>query len=158
MFSVYFLVRRYRPQEIAVWTRVAKQRPYNISVTFPEFCRYMTETNSSNLNDHFAPSMDLCHPCKMNYSFYGNFRNYSSDSNKLVNKFNVNRKFYRDESLHSTHEQTSRKLSKYYRLLSYREKVKLIGRIYDELLFYFTLYPNERNSLKKIMNIDLTIR
>ncbi len=152
------IVHRYRPKEIALWKRVARQHPYNISVTFAEFCRYIIENNSSSLNDHFVPSMDLCLPCAMNYSFYGNFRNYSSDSSQLIKKFKVNPKFYRDESLHKPHEQTSRKLSKYYQLLSNREKVNLIGRLYDELLFYFTLYPRERNSLKKIMDMDLIIK
>ncbi len=55
------IVHRYRPKENALWKRVARQHPYNISVTliFAEFCRYIIENNSSSLNDHFVPSMDI---------------------------------------------------------------------------------------------------
>ncbi len=134
-----------------------KLQEYNISVTFPEFCRYITESDSSELNEHFVPSMDICHPCLMNYNFYGNFRNYSQDSAQLIKKFKANPNFYRDESLHTSQDQTNQKLLQYYRQLTIREKVKLLGRLYDELLFYYTLYPSERNAHKLILGIDLAI-
>lgn len=148
---------RYRPNELKVWRKIVRNQEYNISVTFLEFCRYITETASSDMNEHFVPSMDLCHPCLMEYDFYGNFRNYSQDSTQLIKKFKTDPKFYRDESLHKPHEQTKRKLLKYYRQLSVRDKVKLMGRLYDELLFYYTLYPNEKHSHKHLLGIDLPV-
>ena len=88
-----FLVYRYRPVELRVWQKLVKTQPYNISVTFPEFCRYLVETDSTELNEHFVPSMDICHPCLMQYDFYGNFRNYSTDSEQLIKRFNTDSKF-----------------------------------------------------------------
>ncbi len=147
---------RYRPNELRVWKRVITVRDYNISVSFPEFCRYITETKSSEMNEHFVPSMDICHPCLMKYNFYGHFRNYSHDSAQLIKKFKADPKFYRDESLHQPHERTRQKLLQYYRQLTIREKLKLLGRLYDELLFYYTLYPSERNSHQLILGSDWT--
>ena len=131
--------------------------PFNISVTFSEFCRYITETNSSEMNEHFVPSMDICNPCLMEYDFYGNFRNYSTDARQLIKKFDTDPKFYRDESLHLPQDQTSKKLLRYYRTLTYREKTKLLGALYDEIMFYYTLYPSQRHSHMELLDIDIPI-
>ena len=34
--------------------------------------------------------------------------------------------------------------------------MKLLGRLYDELLFYYTVYPSERNSHQLILGFDWT--
>ena len=140
-----------------MWQQVFGVRPYNISVTFPEFCRYLSETDSKDLNEHFVPSMDVCHPCLVQYDFYGNFRNFSADSTQLIKKFDTDPKFYRDASLHRSRDQTRRKLLSYYQKLNHQDSVKLFGRLFDELLFYYTLYPSERNSHMELLRIDTPV-
>lgn len=148
------ILMRYRPAELLYWERTASQHLFNISVTFQEFVRYLVETNKEDMNEHIRPSMDICHPCLVKYDFYGNFKNYSSDVRQLIEKFKTNPKFYRDESLHAAPDQTSKKMAHYYKTLSYRDKLRLFGAWYDELLFYYTLYPAESDSHKKLLGIN----
>jgi len=148
------ILMRYRPAELLYWERTAKEHLFNISVTFPEFVRYLIETNVEDRNEHFQPSMHICHPCLVGYDFYGNFKNYSEDAKQLIQKFNTNPKFYQNKSLHPVAHQTNRKMARYYRTLSYRDKVQLLGAWYDELVFYYTLYPAEKDCHRKLLGIS----
>lgn len=151
------ILQKYRLKELKYWRFSYKTKPYNISVTFSEFIRYVVESSIPELNEHFQPMIDICHPCLIKYSFYGNFRNISHDVSALIKKFGTNPRFYRDESLHGSQEQTSLLLARYYNSLSHRQKVQLLGTWYDEILFYYTLYPSERGSHKHLLGIDIPV-
>ncbi len=144
------ILEQYRNSELHQWKA---RTNLNISVTFSEFVLYFIETAVMKMNEHFRPTLDLCHPCLIKYDFYGNFRNYSSDVAQLIEKFGTSREFYRDRSLHSSSEQTSRKMAAYYGRLSPRERVRLLGKLYDDLLFYYTLYPAERHSHYHLLGV-----
>ena len=88
------ILQKYRLAELKYWRFSYKTNPYNISVTFSEFIRYIVESNIPELNEHFQPMMDICHPCLIKYSFYGNFRNISHDVSALIKKFGTNPRFY----------------------------------------------------------------
>lgn len=149
------ILMQYRPNELLYWQKTS--RKFNISVTFTEFVRYLIETSKMELNEHFAPSTDVCHPCFVKFDFYGNFKNYSHDATALVSHLKANPKFYRDKSLHTSSEQTVNYLSRYYAQLSQRDKVQLFGSWYDELLFYYALYPSEKHHHKHLLGIDIDL-
>ena len=149
------ILEQYHEAELAYWrrTNTGGNIKLNISVTFPDFVRHFVETDVANLNDHYRPTIDICHPCIARFDFYGNFRNFSTDVAQLIKKFHTEPRFYRDQSLHSSSEQTSRLLTEYYRRLSHRDKVRLLGKLYDDLLFYYTLYPADRHSHYHLLGI-----
>ena len=149
-----FILTRYRPAEFRLWQGSPTA---TINVTFQEFVHYLIDVDSDDLNEHFRPSMDICHPCLLHYDFYGNFKNYSHDAAALIEKFKTNPKYYRDESLHTKQGQTFRFLDHYYSQLTHREKFKLLGAWYDELAFYYTLYPSEQPMHRALLGIDLSI-
>ncbi len=149
------ILKKYRPNELLYWQKTT--RKFNISVTFSEFVRYLVSTPKSELNEHFAPSMDLCHPCLLKFNFHGNFKNYSHDAKQIISRLKANPKFYRDKSLHTDSQQTVNYLSSYFSQLSPRDKMQLFGAWYDELLFYYTLYPSERYHYKELLGIDIDI-
>ena len=151
------MLQRYRPDELLYWQNMAQHKKLNISVTFSEFIRYLVDTDWTDLQEHFQPQIQVCHPCLVRYHFYGSFRNYSSDVAQLIEKFKTDPKFYRDESLHNSSEQTNRYLAHYYNKLPHREKLQLLGRWYDELAFYYTLYPSEKFSHFKLLGIHEVI-
>ena len=151
------ILQKYRPDKLLYWQNMAQHKKFNISVTFSEFIRYLVDTDWTDLQEHFQPQIQVCHPCLVKYNFYGNFRNYSSDVAQLIIKFKTDPKFYRNESLHNTLEQTNRYLADYYNMLLHREKLQLLGRWYDELAFYYTLYPSERFSHFKLLGIHEVI-
>lgn len=154
------ILRKYRENELYRWKTAHKkesqqqqQQAPNISVTFSEYIRNYVETNSMDLNEHFRPSIDICHPCLARFNFYGNFRNISTDVKQLIHKFETEPRFYRDESLHSSKRQTHRKLEDYFGRLTYRDRLQLLGKLYDSLLFYYTLYPSQRHSHYHLLGI-----
>ena len=147
----------YRKAELKYWQLTYKKNPFNISVTFQEFVRFIVENNIPEVNEHFQPILHICHPCLVRYNFYGNFRNISHDVKTLIEKFETNPKFYRDESLHSSQEQTSVLMARYYNQLSHRDRFQLLSAWYDEILFYYTLYPSERVSHKHLLGFDIPI-
>lgn len=153
------ILERYRGSTLHQWTRVAKvnKTRAETAVTFQEFVQYYVETDVMEMNEHFRPAMDICHPCLTKYNFYGNFRNYSSDAALLIERFRTERRFYRDKSLHKSSEQTSKKLEEYYGRLNRRDKLRLLGKMYDDLLFYYTLYPADRDSHHRLLGISLDI-
>ena len=152
------ILQRYRVDELYSWTRANKegnqqQQVTNITVTFSEFIRNFVETDSMELNEHFRPVIDICHPCLAQFNFYGNFRNFSTDIHQLIRKFETEPRFYRDESLHSRGEKTHSMLEDYFGRLTYRDRLQLLGRLYDDLLFYYTLYPSQRHSHYQLLGI-----
>lgn len=151
------ILMRFRLPQFLQWQQISKTRKKNITVSFSDFVHYLTNTATEALNEHFQGSMDICHPCVVDYDFYGNFRNYSHDARALIKKFKTNPRYYRDESLHSTGDETARLLPYYYDQLTFREKVKLLGVMYDELAFYYTLYPSERFSHTSLLGVDIPI-
>lgn len=151
------ILSKYRKAELKYWQLTYEKNPFNISVTFQEFIRFVVESNISEMNEHFEPMLHICHPCLVRYNFYGNFRNISHDVKALITRLNTNPKFYRDKSLHSSQDQTSTLVADYYKQLSHRDKVQLLGAWYDEILFYYALYPSERDSHKSLLGIDIPI-
>ena len=145
------ILREYRRPELNLWLQDPN---FDISVTFSEFIRFFIEKESSTMNEHFRPSIDICHPCLAQFDFYANFRNLSSDVAQLIKKFKTNPKYYRDKSLHEGRDETINKLPQYYGELSHRDRVRLLGKMYDDLLFYYTLYPSERESHIKLLGIN----
>ena len=149
-----YILEQYRSSELGEWRRsLYDGNRWNISVTFTEFVHHFLETDVTLLNDHFRPMIDISLPCVIKYNFYGNFRNFSSDVKQLIERFKTEPRFYRDKSLHSSTEQTSQKLEAYYRRLSHRDRVRLLGKMHDDLLFYYTLYPADRYSHYQLLGI-----
>ncbi|CAI8054427.1 Carbohydrate sulfotransferase 14, partial [Geodia barretti] len=96
------ILMRFQLREFLQWKQAFKTKPYNISVSFQHFVHYLIYTPTEDLNEHFQTSMDICHPCVVDFDFYGNFRNFSLDTQTLIKKFKTDPRYYRDESLHGT--------------------------------------------------------
>ncbi len=148
------ILLRYRLTDYLSWQAASKPKRADLNVTFSEFVQYLIDMEKEELNEHFRPSMDICHPCLIQYDFYGNFKTFSRDAQALIKKLGMNPLYYRDESLHSPESQTAQLLQHYYDQLPSREKVKLLGAWYDELAFYYTLYPSERYSHRTMLGVD----
>ena len=147
------ILKKYRKLELLMWES-SMYRPENISVTFCEYIRYIIETDVSGLNEHFVPSLELCHPCIVQYNFYGNFRMISSDVKQIIEKFEVDPKYYKAISLHDSVNLTARLLPMYYKQLLPSEKDKLVAFLYNELEFYYALYPSEKIVHTKLLAIS----
>ena len=148
------ILQKYQPDELNYWNDTHGVRKINITVTFSDYIRYLTDTKWAENQEHFQPQLEACHPCFINFDFYGDFRNISRDVAEMMHKFKTNPAFYKDGSLHSSSEQTSELAREYYGKLTHREKVQLVGAWYDELAFYYTLYPSERRKQYHYLGVN----
>jgi hypothetical protein len=72
----------------------------------------------------------------------------------LIEKLNISSEYFTDHNSHgSIQDETHSKLPYYYSQLSDEMKRKLFVRMYNELDFYYHLYPEERWS-----HVDLLYR
>lgn len=150
------LLQTHRRLDYARWKRVAGS--YNLSLTFSNFIDYFIQANPSEINEHFKNSLAICHPCIVQYDFYPHFRNLSTDIPSIIDRFGLNPKYYRNKSLHKDHDETNHLLGHYYSQLSHVQRVKLFAILYEELDFYYHVYPWEYNSHVHILGITEIIR
>ena len=146
------ILRTYRSKEFEKW--VDSDVKYNLSVTFEEFVYYFVNSDLTKINPHLKPIIHSCHPCQIRYNFYGNFQTYSQDALMVMKHLQIDEKFYRDKSLHSSSQLTSGYLTKYYNQLDGGLKLRLYRKLSEELEFYYTLYPGERSSHADILGVN----
>ena len=61
------------------YLRTEGARPVNIS--FSDFIDYwLTQPESLKVDEHFRSIFSLCQPCRVKFNFYGDFKNFNTDS------------------------------------------------------------------------------
>ena len=146
------ILQRYRSKEFHDW--MEHRTSDNLTVTFEEFILYFVNSDLTKINPHIKPVIYSCHPCRVRYDFYGNFHTYSQDAHMAMDKLRINSTFYRDKSLHPSSQRTTEYLGKYYNQLSATLKYRLYQKLVEEIEFYYTLFPRERNSHINILEIS----
>lgn len=113
-------------------------------VTFREFIRFLITDGflNENVNEHWQPIYQLCHPCSVNYTFIGKYERLIEDSEFILNAIHANDIVFPSSKPSSTRA----KMKKYYAQLSltefealyklYRNDFKLFGYELDDILGY----------------------
>ena len=146
------ILNMYKRLEYLRWKRA--KGTFNLTVTFPDFVDYFIQQSPDDLNEHFRPSLAICYPCAVQYSFYPNFRNLSTDIPTMVDQLGLNPAYYHNTNLHTADHETHHFVGHYYSQLSHFQKVKLFATFYEELDFYYHLYPGEYNSHVDMLQIS----
>ena len=111
------------------------------------------DTPNKELNEHFAPMIELMQPCRVRYNFYGNFKTLSNDMKMITDKLNVsNEYFHEGRKDYTSTNVTSALVEEYYSTVSSKVKKALYKDFYKELDFYFHLFPEERERSIKLLN------
>ena len=79
------IIKKYRKQP----TQLSLQNGHD--VTFPEFVSYVIDEwkqCQTQLDVHWRPIIDLCHPCAMEYDFIGKFETLNQDVDYLLQTLN----------------------------------------------------------------------
>ena len=139
------ILKALKLKEFITWMKNGKKGA--IYPTFSEFVQYLSMENLKKVNEHFQPIIYLCHPCAINYNFYGNFKLLPRDADTLVEKFNLNSSYY-DNKSYISHKlyNTSDLVPKYFSELTVTQKEALYYLFSDELDFYYSLYPEEKDN------------
>ena len=151
-FAIY---KEVHPELFYKWQRKGAKEP--IHITFSDFITYWLNPTEPDFkyDDHFMSFLQICHPCRTRFDFYGNFRHFNRDAQVLVDKIgasssDLRQGYYSDDSSSSTDQ----KMNLYYSTLSEAQKRAVLNKMALELEFYYTIFPEERDSHKQILGID----
>ena len=135
-----------------------KERGANESITisFPDFIQYWIKTGGLKRDYHFRTIFDLCTPCEIRYSYYGNFNTYAKDVGVLNDRIHGNMSYLLNPSARSMGPTIS-VAPKFYSEITDEQKKRIINILATDLQFYYTLFPAERDSHKAIMGVDYDI-
>ena len=114
-----------------------------VHVTFMEFIKWIIDSDLAEINEHFAPLIANAQPCRMMYDFYGNFKLYDSDMNHVIKKLDANPKYFESVSYHESGNKTEDLVHQYYSQLPEDLRQQLFHKFYQELDFYYHLYPED---------------
>ncbi len=81
-------------KSVLLITRPEQYRDYlhhrgniSINITFSDFTEYwVTQPKDIKYDEHFQSIFSICQPCRIQSSFYGNFKNFDEDSLPLVKR------------------------------------------------------------------------
>ena len=145
------ILQKYRPQDLERWSEANEK--YELNVSFSDYIRWIIDSDNALLNEHFAPIIEDAHPCQIRYHFYGNFKMYSSDMARIMQKLNASAEYFWDRSAHQPGHETKDYLQHYYSQLTKELKERLFEDFYQELDFYYHLYPEERTSHVELLDV-----
>ena len=146
-----------RPQEYKKWVKSGRKE--NIKVKFPEFVQYWLHLIKTKklINVHFKPIFDICKPCQVRYNYYGNFMNFNHDAEVLLRHQGANLSLLR-EGYYDDSGITTRKIApQYYRQLSDEQKIEVVDGLALELSFYYSIFPEEKDTHKTLMETDYDV-
>ena len=147
------ILKRYRVEAFSLWEHNGVSEP--MSVTFSEYIWWVVESNPHFLNEHFSPIVDNALPCTMKYDFYANFKLFNSDILGLIWKLKLPLEYFYQKGSHAKGD-TQQLLQKYYSQLDRDLKHKLFEKIFQDLDFYYHLYPEEKTSHEELLQIQRT--
>ena len=143
------------PLKYRNWLAGEGKEPVNI--TFPDFVDYrLNYRNRLTHDEHFTTIFALCDPCQVRYDYYGNFNTFEKDAKVLRERIGAGDELLRD-GYYSEGESTSDLVPEYYNQLSPEQKRGIVKGLALDLSFYYSVFPFERDSHKRIMNTDANI-
>lgn len=149
--KTYVLVH---PIKFKKWKERGANEP--VTISFTDFLQYFIKTWGLKTDEHFKTTFDLCTPCKIRYSYYGNFNTFSKEAGVLSDRIHGNMTYLLKPSVRKT-GLTSSVAPKYYRKITEKQKKKIIDILATDLQFYYTIFPAERDSHKAIMGVDYDV-
>ena len=140
------ILEKLRPTEYKAWLKNGRNR--TIYPTFSEYINFLNLIDLKDVytNEHFKPIIYQCYPCVINYNFYGSFKLLPNDANAVLEHFKLNSSYYDKKSFIShTSYKTSDLVPKYFSELTTSQKTALFHSFADELDFYYSLHPEEKD-------------
>ncbi len=141
-------------EELKSWQNVEELKTLELRLTFPQYIQWVVDTNNSLIDQHFRPQIELIYPCRIVYDFYGNFKQIGKDMAMIIKKIAAPMEYDSNPSYHDPSHRPGSLLEEYYSQLSTEVKHALFHDFYQELDFYYHLYPEERTSHCKLLETD----
>ena len=140
-----------QPEQYSTYIQCRGKTAINIS--FPDFIQYwLSEPPRLKDDEHFSPISSLCQPCRTQFTFYGNFKNFDVDSQILVENIRAQPQYLRGS--YYGEDTTAVLAPQLYAQLSQQQKHKVLALLAQELDFFYHIFPEEVNSHKSILSLD----
>ena len=148
-----------RPNEYMAWKEDNGINPVNIS--FSEFIEFWLHNPIVNkidgyLDEHFLTISDMCQPCRTRFDFYGNFNHFDRDAQVLVDRIGASSSDLR-QGYYSEDSSTDQRMRVYYSTLTETQRIAVLKKLSLELEFYYSIFPEEWQSHKTILDVDISI-
>ena len=150
------IFKRSHPELYMQWVEDGMKPVQN---SFYDFINYWLNPGGSKIahNDHFSPMVDVCKPCNVRYDFYGNFNHFDRDSQVLVDRIGGSSSDLR-QGYYSEDSSTDQRKNIYYSTLTETQRIAVVKKLSLDLEFYYTLFPEERDSHKQILNVTCDLK
>ena len=151
------IYKHVHPIEYEAW--VAEGANTTISIAFADFIQHWVTHQIVNamdtyLDEHFLLMSDLSQPCRTRFDFYGNFRHFNRDAQVLIDKIGASRSDLRQSYYSDDSSSTDQRMKLYYSTLSETQKRDVLRKMALDLEFHYTIFPEERDSHKQILEVD----
>ena len=145
------IFKKIHPELYTQWVEEGMKPVKN---SFYDFVNYWLSPGGSKCaqSNHFMPMVELCRTCKVRYDFYGNFNHFDHDSQVLIEKIGASSSELR-QGYYSEGSSTDHNLNIYYSTLTETQRIAVVKKLSLDLEFYYTLFPEERDSHKQILNV-----
>jgi len=153
---------QYRPlrQDIFLYAHPNEkftEGPGKARVGFHDFVSYWLDHYMND--EHFIPTFELCEPCKVRYTYYGQFKTFKKHALVFLDMIGGKKDFLLEDNYSNPNEKTESVLQELYNGVSDEAKRRVLKRLSQDIDFYYHIYPDELNTHKKILNLsdELTI-
>ena len=143
------------PDSFETWKKEGSN--VSVQISFADFIDYWIHTEGLGNDDHFMSTINLCNPCLMRYDYYGEFNSFKEGATVLMNRIGANSSLLMDYHWSVDSGKMSHLVMKYYIKLSSEQKTRIVDILAQDLCFYYTIFPKEKDKHKLIMDIDYDI-
>ena len=145
----HHIMNEHSHEEYVTWN--ASNIFYDVQISFSAFLKWIISEQETNLNEHFVSQFYNCEPCRMDYHFYGNFKNFTADASSILKEFG-SKIALQLNPYHSKGMETFNQLRTYYSSVPKQLRKMLYSRLLLEFEFYHRLYPNEYRITELLIN------
>ncbi len=142
------------PEEYEKWANEGGIVP--ITISFSDFIDFWLTDDVIRVDEHFQPAFELCQPCQVRYSYYGNFNSFYEEVSFFSSRIQGNLSYLLD-ARERRNSSTVSFAPKYYQQLSLEQKINILEILAVDLNFYYALFPLEKDSHKAIMGVDYEV-
>lgn len=126
-----------------------------IQIPFVDFVKFWLSGGKGSSDPHFRPIFDLCEPCRVRYSYYGNFDTFQDDAQVLMDKIGASSNQLR-QGFYGNHttRSTSNLVETFYSELTVVQKRGVLKKLSQDLDFYYHVFPSEIDVHKRLLQLD----
>ena len=130
------------------WSASIMTKYNKTSPDFESYLRWILDTPKDQLNEHFAPMVEIIQPCIVGYHYYGNFKDISTEMALIATRLKIPLMYFIDKDKYflGPPKRTFNYVKPYFASVSEEVKLALFWNFYKEFEFYYNLFPEESDS------------